>query len=284
MERGDRVGIMLPNVPYFAIVYYGILRAGGVVVPMNVLLKGREVAFYLEDPGAKIALRLARLRRRRRDRRREGRRRADLGQAGRVRGAARLHRGRPRRRRRRRRGHRRDPLHLAAPPARPRAPSSPTATSRRTPRSPATRSPSPPRRTSSSARCRCSTPSGRPCGLNTAVHAGACLTLLPRFDPEKAVRDVRARRGHGLPRRPDDVRRDAQHARGQARRRVRPAAVLLGRLRDAGRGHEGLRGGLRLQDPRGLRPVARPRPSPPSTTRTRSASRARSARRSRASR
>ncbi len=54
LEPGDRVGIMLPNVPYFAIVYYGILRAGGVVVPMNVLLKGREVAFYLEDPGAKI--------------------------------------------------------------------------------------------------------------------------------------------------------------------------------------------------------------------------------------
>src|SRR3954466_6996316 len=54
LERGDRVGIMLPNVPYFAIVYYGILRAGGVVVPMNVLLKGREVAFYLEDPGVKV--------------------------------------------------------------------------------------------------------------------------------------------------------------------------------------------------------------------------------------
>ena len=53
-ERGDRVGIMLPNVPYFAFVYYGILRAGGVVVPMNPLLKGREVKFYLEDPGAKI--------------------------------------------------------------------------------------------------------------------------------------------------------------------------------------------------------------------------------------
>ncbi|MDQ1648176.1 MAG: long-chain acyl-CoA synthetase, partial [Frankiaceae bacterium] len=34
--------------------YYGILRAGGVVVPMNPLLKGREVKFYLEDPGAKI--------------------------------------------------------------------------------------------------------------------------------------------------------------------------------------------------------------------------------------
>jgi long-chain acyl-CoA synthetase len=50
---GDRVGIMLPNVPYFPVVYYGILRAGGVVVPMNVLLKGREAAFYLQDPGAK---------------------------------------------------------------------------------------------------------------------------------------------------------------------------------------------------------------------------------------
>ena len=45
---------MLPNVPYFAFIYYGILRAGGVVVPMNPLLKGREVKFYLEDPGAKI--------------------------------------------------------------------------------------------------------------------------------------------------------------------------------------------------------------------------------------
>src|SRR5215210_7979111 len=54
LEKGDRVGIMLPNVPYFALAYYGVLRAGGVVVPMNVLLKGREVAFYLEDPGAKV--------------------------------------------------------------------------------------------------------------------------------------------------------------------------------------------------------------------------------------
>src|SRR6201991_5220540 len=53
VEPGDRVAIMLPNIPYFGVVYYGILRAGGVVVPMNVLLKGREVAFYLRDSGAK---------------------------------------------------------------------------------------------------------------------------------------------------------------------------------------------------------------------------------------
>jgi long-chain acyl-CoA synthetase len=54
IDPGDRVGVMLPNVPYFPIVYYGILRAGGVVVPMNVLLKAREVGFYLKDPGAKL--------------------------------------------------------------------------------------------------------------------------------------------------------------------------------------------------------------------------------------
>jgi long-chain acyl-CoA synthetase len=54
IEPGDRVGLMMPNVPYFPVIYYGILRAGAVVVPMNVLLKGREVAFYLEDPGAKL--------------------------------------------------------------------------------------------------------------------------------------------------------------------------------------------------------------------------------------
>src|SRR3954451_6898479 len=53
LEPGDRDGLMLPNVPHFAVIYYGILRAGGVVVPMNVLLKGREVNFYLSDPGAR---------------------------------------------------------------------------------------------------------------------------------------------------------------------------------------------------------------------------------------
>ena len=51
---GDRVGIMLPNVPHFPVCYYGVLRAGGVVVPMNVLLKRREVTFHLKDSGAKL--------------------------------------------------------------------------------------------------------------------------------------------------------------------------------------------------------------------------------------
>jgi len=55
-QSGDRVGVMLPNVPEFPVAYYGVLRAGGVVVPMNVLLKRREIAFYLEDSGAKLLL------------------------------------------------------------------------------------------------------------------------------------------------------------------------------------------------------------------------------------
>ena len=56
LAPGDRVGIMLPNVPQFPVSYYGVLRSGGIVVPMNVLLKRREIAFYLEDSGAKLLL------------------------------------------------------------------------------------------------------------------------------------------------------------------------------------------------------------------------------------
>jgi long-chain acyl-CoA synthetase len=56
VEQGDRAGVMLPNVLEFPVAYYGILRAGGTVVPMNVLLKHREIAFYLEDSGAKLLL------------------------------------------------------------------------------------------------------------------------------------------------------------------------------------------------------------------------------------
>jgi long-chain acyl-CoA synthetase len=49
---GDRVGLQLPNIPQFVIAYFGILKAGGVVVPMNVLLKAPEIEFQLRDSGA----------------------------------------------------------------------------------------------------------------------------------------------------------------------------------------------------------------------------------------
>jgi len=56
VKPGDRVGIMLPNVPQFPIAYYGALKAGAIVVPMNVLLKAPEVNFYLADSEAKILI------------------------------------------------------------------------------------------------------------------------------------------------------------------------------------------------------------------------------------
>ncbi|MEU8620450.1 long-chain fatty acid--CoA ligase [Streptomyces sp. NPDC048623] len=54
VHPGDRVGLMLPNVPSFAVLYYAILRAGAVVVPMNPLLKAREVEYHLSDSEASL--------------------------------------------------------------------------------------------------------------------------------------------------------------------------------------------------------------------------------------
>ncbi|MEO5609069.1 MAG: long-chain fatty acid--CoA ligase [Ornithinibacter sp.] len=55
IEPGDRVAIILPNVPSFPVVYWGILLAGGIVVPMNPLLKSGEIDFFFTNSGAKIA-------------------------------------------------------------------------------------------------------------------------------------------------------------------------------------------------------------------------------------
>jgi len=56
VQTGDRLGMQLPNVPYFPIVYQAALRLGAIVVPMNPLLKDREVAYHLSDSGAKLML------------------------------------------------------------------------------------------------------------------------------------------------------------------------------------------------------------------------------------
>ncbi len=53
IQPGDKVALTCPNLPFFPIVYYGILKAGAVVVPLNVLLKGREIAYHLADSDAK---------------------------------------------------------------------------------------------------------------------------------------------------------------------------------------------------------------------------------------
>ena len=54
VEPGDRVGLQLPNVPAFPVACFGALLAGATVVPMNPLLKAREVEYYAGDSGAKV--------------------------------------------------------------------------------------------------------------------------------------------------------------------------------------------------------------------------------------
>ncbi|KAA1251410.1 long-chain fatty acid--CoA ligase [Mycobacterium simiae] len=53
IKPGDRVGLMLPNTSEYAIAFYGIMYRGAVAVPMNPLLKAREVEYYLSNSGAK---------------------------------------------------------------------------------------------------------------------------------------------------------------------------------------------------------------------------------------
>ncbi|MFF0088243.1 long-chain fatty acid--CoA ligase [Streptomyces canus] len=56
VRPGDRIALMLPNIPEFVVLYYGALRAGAIVVPMNPLLKERETAYHLTDSGAVLLL------------------------------------------------------------------------------------------------------------------------------------------------------------------------------------------------------------------------------------
>ena len=52
--KGTRVGLCLPNTPYYVILYFAILRIGGVVVNFNPLYTEREMAHLVEDSGAEI--------------------------------------------------------------------------------------------------------------------------------------------------------------------------------------------------------------------------------------
>src|SRR3954447_14579596 len=53
---GDRVGMLLPDTLSFPILYYGALMAGAAVVPMNPLLKAREIHYHLRDSGARLVV------------------------------------------------------------------------------------------------------------------------------------------------------------------------------------------------------------------------------------
>jgi len=56
VPKGDRVVLLLPNSPQFIIAYYGLLKAGAVIVPLNPLSAERELEFYLTDSEAEVAI------------------------------------------------------------------------------------------------------------------------------------------------------------------------------------------------------------------------------------
>lgn len=56
LQPGERVGILMPNIPQFVIAFFGILKAGGVVVAINPLFTTREIQTMAQDAGIKIAI------------------------------------------------------------------------------------------------------------------------------------------------------------------------------------------------------------------------------------
>ncbi len=54
VARGDRVAILLPNLPEFAVAYFGAIAAGAVAVPVNTRLSPPEVAYVLGDSAAAV--------------------------------------------------------------------------------------------------------------------------------------------------------------------------------------------------------------------------------------
>ncbi len=52
IKKGDRVALLLPNVPHFCISYFGILSLGAIVVPVNIMYNKEEIEFILKDSGA----------------------------------------------------------------------------------------------------------------------------------------------------------------------------------------------------------------------------------------
>jgi len=56
VKKGDRVGIFMPNTPQFVIAYFGILKAGGVVVATNPLYTPREIEHQVKDAGIEVMI------------------------------------------------------------------------------------------------------------------------------------------------------------------------------------------------------------------------------------
>ena len=245
---------MLPNVPYFPVVYYGVLRAGGVVVPMNVLLKGREVAFYLEDSGAKLLFAWHEF--------------DEAAQSGAEEAGAEVidvkpgefeqlvdgRRAGSRRRRRGGRRHRGDPLHLGHHR---------DAEGRRA----HARQPAPERARSSIGLGQFTEDDvvlgalplfhsfGQTCSMNTTILGGGRLTLIPRFDPVKALEIIERDKVTIFQGVPTMYVAMLHHPKRDAYDTSSLRLCFSGGSAMPVEVHARLRGGVRLQDPRGLRPV-----------------------------
>ncbi|WP_435361890.1 long-chain-fatty-acid--CoA ligase [Haloarchaeobius sp. DFWS5] len=59
VDEGDRIAVYLPNLPQFVTAFYGALRNGSIVVPMNPQYKAREISHLLADSGAKVVVTLS---------------------------------------------------------------------------------------------------------------------------------------------------------------------------------------------------------------------------------
>ena len=96
---------------------------------------------------------------------------------------------------------------------------------------------------------------GQTVSMNASLMVGACLTLVPKFDPGEALETIAARPRHPLLRGADDVRGAAAPPRARELRHLLAAHLHHRRRLDAGRGPARLRGGLRGDRARGLRPL-----------------------------
>ncbi|OLR92259.1 long-chain-fatty-acid--CoA ligase [Actinokineospora bangkokensis] len=56
LRPGDKVAVHLPNVPQFLLAYFGALKAGLVVVPLNPLLTATEIAYHLTDSDSRALI------------------------------------------------------------------------------------------------------------------------------------------------------------------------------------------------------------------------------------
>ncbi len=53
LRAGDKVALSCPNLPYFPVIYFAILKIGAVVVPLNILLKSKEIIYYRDNSDSK---------------------------------------------------------------------------------------------------------------------------------------------------------------------------------------------------------------------------------------